>query len=488
MSQFDDNEKLTFLFKKYLGRPNTDETRGYYQEPLINNSLERIYLNQLYTQEIPLEVPSDIISATVDDNGSALEGSLVGKTSSVNSQLKKYVKAELTAYPDAGDDDGYVYYGIRLVSPPPNLKLENILQDAILSSYSAAYNVNVYKGTATDMTELFPNDNGGNWLLDKETGLLKFYNQNTFSVANGEKIFISFYRYVGSKGNISAGGGQGGPGTTGPKGEPGNNFTIKYVVTSVSELSNINDAEVGDLAIINSSISDPDNSKLYVYDGSSFSFQSDLSGVQGPIGPTGLQGQQGQKGESASFIGPTGPLGPTGPSLLGPTGLKGQKGEEFQIKYVVTSIAALQTVIDIQNPQLGDFAIINSGVSNPDNSKLFVYDGTEFIFQTDLSGFQGLQGATGAQGEQGIPGYASAKGAKGEKGDIGDIGTKGEPGFGLKGEIGLKGDKGIQGLQGILGPTGSIGLKGQIGEKGSKGQPSKNPRKHYESIVTQSTS
>ena len=91
MSQFDDTEKLTFLFKKYLGRPNTDETRGYYQEPLISNPLERIYLNQLYTQEIPLEIPSDLTSTT-DDIDSTLQGSLIGKTSASFPQLKKYEK------------------------------------------------------------------------------------------------------------------------------------------------------------------------------------------------------------------------------------------------------------------------------------------------------------------------------------------------------------------------------------------------------------
>ena len=165
MSQFDDTEKLTFLFKKYLGRPNTDETRDYYQEPLISNPLERIYLNQLYTQEIPLEVPSDLTSTT-DDNGSNLEGSLIGKTSVSFPQIKKYVKVKLTAYPDAGNDEGYVFYGLRLVSPPPNIKFENILQDTILSSYSAAYSINVFIGTDDNMSEIFPNNDGGNWVTN----------------------------------------------------------------------------------------------------------------------------------------------------------------------------------------------------------------------------------------------------------------------------------------------------------------------------------
>ena len=38
MSQFDSDEKLAFLFKKYLGRTNTDESKLYYEELDINAS------------------------------------------------------------------------------------------------------------------------------------------------------------------------------------------------------------------------------------------------------------------------------------------------------------------------------------------------------------------------------------------------------------------------------------------------------------------
>ena len=437
MSQFDDNEKLTFLFKKYLGRPNTDENRNYYEEPLINNSLERVYLNQIYGQDIPTDAPTDIVNATTDDNGDALEGSLLGKTSSTHSQLRKYVKVELTAYPDSGNDAGFVYYGLRLVSPPPNLSFENILQDAVLSSYSAAYPTNVFVGTASNMSEIFPNESGGNWVLDKDTGLLKFYNQNTFSVSTGQKVFISFYRYVGTKGITS--GGSGGSGAKGEQGEQG---------------------IVGPTG--------PQGMK-----GEPGSGTGTGNGEKGQKGESGTgtgngdKGAKGEPGATSGIVGPTGAQGPIGPQGFGGTGSKGQKGEEFKIKFVVTSVNALQTVIDIQNPQVGDFAIINSGVSNPDNSKMYVYNGTEFIFQNDLSGFQGPVGPTGnqgVQGEKGTSGSASAKGEKGNKGDLGPTGPQGQ--------IGLQGIQGIKGEKGEIGPIGDkgdIGLKGDTGEKGQKG-------------------
>ena len=81
MSQFDSDEKLAFLFKKYLGRTNTDESRLYYEELDINAS-QKIYLNQLYSQDIPTTLPT--FSGSLDDNGNTLLGSKVGLTSSTH--------------------------------------------------------------------------------------------------------------------------------------------------------------------------------------------------------------------------------------------------------------------------------------------------------------------------------------------------------------------------------------------------------------------
>jgi len=126
------------------------------------------------------------------------------------------------------------------------------------------------------------------------------------------------------------------------------------------------------------------------------------------LGATGAKGQKGQKGEASTVAGPIGLAGATGS-----TGLKGNKGDRFSIDFVVNSVAALGNLF----PVLGNFAIINSSVNDPDNSKLYVYDGTNWQYQTDMSGIQGNTGATGATGAQGIQGVTGATGLKGEKGD-----------------------------------------------------------------------
>ena len=138
-------------------------------------------------------------------------------------------------------------------------------------------------------------------------------------------------------------------------------------------------------------------------------------GQKGDIGQKGIQGlegitgDKGQKGEIGG-IGNTGIKGDKGEvglqGLVGPTGnsgLKGIKGDRFSIDHVVSSVSQLSNL----NASTGNFAIINSNVNDPDNSKLYVYDGSNWNFQTDMSGIQGNQGPTGPQGIVGPTGAAS---------------------------------------------------------------------------------
>lgn len=80
---------------------------------------------------------------------------------------------------------------------------------------------------------------------------------------------------------------------------------------------------------------------------------------------------------------------------------------------------------DKPNVEKTTTAIISSNVEDPDNAKLYIFNGLEWVFLSDLSGFQG------EQGEQGP-----------------------------KGDVGPQGDTGPQGPQGIQGPPGPQGISG----------------------------
>ena len=227
----------------------------------------------------------------------------------------------------------------------------------------------------------------------------------------------------GDKGDTGAQGLQGPQGIKGDKGDKGdqgNPFVIKKSYASISDMNKdfSNSAlSLYDFVIINSSINDEDNSKLFMKGEKSFEFVTDLSGatgIQGPKGDKGEQGIQGIQGE------------------VGPQGQKGDKGDQgitptIKVGTVTTSNPGTNVSVTAQT----------SGTTTTFN----------FSIPKGETGAQGIQGAvgpkgeTGAQGPQGLKGETGDKGEKGDKGDKGDIGLTGPQG--PKGDIGLTGATGV---------------------------------------------
>lgn len=131
-------------------------------------------------------------------------------------------------------------------------------------------------------------------------------------------------------------------------------------------------------------------------------------GPKGDKGDTGPQGKQGPQGEQ----GIQGVQGVQGP--------KGDPGDAFQIYEEYASISLMNA--DVDNVPVGKFVIINSSVSDPDNSKLYIRTNnltdypTGFKFLTDMSGAQGIQGPQGEQGVQGVQGIQGETGIAGTDG------------------------------------------------------------------------
>jgi hypothetical protein len=171
-------------------------------------------------------------------------------------------------------------------------------------------------------------------------------------------------------------------------------------------------------------------------------YLANLAGVAGPKGDrgaTGLQGPQGIQGNT----GATGPQGPQGPA-----------GKNFNIRKTFESVSAMEASKGAGFTD-GDFTMIASTVSDPDNSKLYVWDGSKFVYISDLSGAQGIQGPQGIQGIQGIQGKQGLTGPQGPKGDKGETGPQGPKGD--KGETGSQGPKGDKGETGPAGKDGADG-------------------------------
>lgn len=173
-----------------------------------------------------------------------------------------------------------------------------------------------------------------------------------------------------------------------------------------------------------------------------FNYLKGAKGDRGPVGPKGADGEEGPQGIQGiqGNTGATGPQGPIGPA-----------GKNFNIRKTFESVSAMEASKGAGFTD-GDFTMIASTVSDPDNSKLYVWDGSKFVYISDLSGAQGIQGPQGIQGIQGIQGKQGLTGPQGPKGDKGDTGATGS-----------QGPTGPQGPKGETGATGSQGSKGDRG-------------------------
>lgn len=127
-------------------------------------------------------------------------------------------------------------------------------------------------------------------------------------------------------------------------------------------------------------------------------------GDNGDTGPQGIQGIQGERGKQGE---------------QGQQGVQGVAGKDFSIAETFPSVASMRG----DHLTKGDFVMISSTVEDPDNAKLYLWNGTEFTFVTDMSGATGIKGDTG---EQGIQGKQGDKGEQGKQGIQGIQGVAGK--------------------------------------------------------------
>jgi len=163
------------------------------------------------------------------------------------------------------------------------------------------------------------------------------------------------------------------------------------------------------------------------------------NGLKGDTGADGLSAYQvavlnGYKGSQLDWLA----------SLVGETGMKGEKGDpgkDFKIVKTFPSIADMNG----DGFSDGDFTMIASDVNDPDDGKLYVWNGTGFTYIADLSGSQGIKGDTGKTGDTG------------EKGDPGDQGLSA---YQVAVNAGFSGSVN-QWLASLVGPKGDTGEKGE---------------------------
>lgn len=132
-------------------------------------------------------------------------------------------------------------------------------------------------------------------------------------------------------------------GDKGEKGNPGKDFKIVKTFPSIAEMNGTGFSD-GDFTMIASDVNDQDDGKLYVWNGTNFTYIADLSGSQGIKGDTGKTGDTGEKGDPgeqglsayqiAVNAGFSGSVDQWLTSLIGAKGDTGKKGDDAVINII----------------------------------------------------------------------------------------------------------------------------------------------------------
>ena len=213
MSSINDNtnnldlyEKVNFLFKNYLGFPNTDKNKAFFYETTVkaNNYL---FGGEIFLDTIPLtpdfnngqtNTPD---SLNIDPNklDSSVDSSIHTDSTGV---IRRFTKIKLEKI--SGTERGYYCLdqsGNNILKDALQFNLNNytdgnkIIQPYLYKLFSKNQVDNSYKN-------ITPTSSGGNWIFDVKNGVVNFPDEinKKHTVDENNPPYLTFYKYVGRKG------------------------------------------------------------------------------------------------------------------------------------------------------------------------------------------------------------------------------------------------------------------------------------------------
>jgi hypothetical protein len=180
-------EKVNFLFKNYLGFPNTDKTKPFFLEVGVkaNNYL---YGSELFLDDIPI---SPNFNTTNTPNNLNISSSVTSIQTDSTGVIRKFTKLQLQKIPGTNR-------GFYCLDDNNN----NILSDAIQFNRVTDVQGNrpyLYELFDYNQEQLFPGADTGNWIFDVRNGVVNFPDE-TSRVSNSKLPYLTFYKYIGRKG------------------------------------------------------------------------------------------------------------------------------------------------------------------------------------------------------------------------------------------------------------------------------------------------
>ena len=188
-------EKVNFLFKNYLGFPNTDKTKPFFQEVGVNAN-NYLYGSELFLDDVPVS-PNFNITDDAQTLNIGTERYINGTTSIQSDStrvIRKFVKIKLQKIPETNRG----YYCL-------DNNGNNILSDAIQFNKVTDSEGNrpyLYELFDSNLEQLFPGTSTGNWIFDVRNGVVNFPDEITgnYTVNSDNPPYLTFYKYIGRKG------------------------------------------------------------------------------------------------------------------------------------------------------------------------------------------------------------------------------------------------------------------------------------------------
>ena len=166
-------------------------------------------------------------------------------------------------------------------------------------------------------------------------------NVNAYAIYTDSYFYANGTPFTGARGYAGSAGTNGTNGYVGSKGDTGLGFAIAKSYASVSALTADTSPTLitaGQFAIVETgNVQDAENSRLYLWSGTAYSYVTDLSGAAGITGPAGytgsastVAGYTGSAGSngSAGTAGATGYTGSQGAGYTGSAGTNGYTGSQ----------------------------------------------------------------------------------------------------------------------------------------------------------------
>jgi len=209
---FDNDEKISLLFKKLVGKPCTSGSIKFFNEPSLQNR-PVIFDSQIYQNPVPSSMNNAAFAGASfnvirksDNSTISTNGKIKGSTvNNVNyTSITKYVRIPLIQLV-SGKNDAWVAPTTK-TSEIPTVEVSNLLKDTIPFTFgNGTYSVLLEKKTTIGNTYVAIPLEVHEWFLDTDVGVLTFFG-STFSSAFSpsgtydQVPYLSFFRYEGSKG------------------------------------------------------------------------------------------------------------------------------------------------------------------------------------------------------------------------------------------------------------------------------------------------